>query len=107
MQLRKLLSEASKILGSIDVIDMDGQDQEEQGGSWAVFNLMGLSSSHISFELCRYMYLQEVRTNLLGSSPFHLSLSGAARAKIGADPARIGQHLMPVQNQRPEDSSEG
>jgi len=90
LQLRKLVSEVGGAGGSIDVIELDASDKDEDGGSWPVFKEVWVSSSHISFELTRYMYPGEAQTRLLGPSPNHPSHPGEAEARIGADPARIG-----------------
>lgn len=90
LQLRKLMNEARKAGGSVDVIEVDKPRKVGPWGCWPVFNWSDVSSSHISFELTRCMYPGEAQTRLLGHSPNYPSLSGQADARIGADSARTG-----------------
>lgn len=73
--LRKLLSEAAKVLGSVEVTDTDGENEDLPWGSWPVFNETYVSDEHISFEISRPMYQQEVHAPLLGRRINDLSIS--------------------------------
>lgn len=86
-QLWKLVTEVRGLaVGSIDVIEMDASDNDEDGGSWPVFEQVWVSGTHLSFVLTRDMYPGVAEARLRGRSPNHPS----AEAPIGADPARIG-----------------
>ena len=73
--LRKLMSEATKVLGSVEVTDTDGENEDLPWGSWPIFNETYVSDEHISFEISHPMYKQEVHAPLLGSRTDHLSIS--------------------------------
>ncbi|MTD33625.1 hypothetical protein [Paludibacterium denitrificans] len=76
--LSKLLIEARKVLGSVEVTDTDGEDEDLPWGSWPIFNETYVSNEHISFEISRPMYKQAVHAALLGSSSNYLSTLGEA-----------------------------
>lgn len=57
LQVLELMKQARSAILSVSVVDViSSQKKEVTSGSWPVFSFISITKTHISFEVCHYMW---------------------------------------------------
>lgn len=57
-QVMKLMAQAQRAVVSVKIVDATGSGRQQKlaSGSWPVFLSLMVTNTHVSFEICRYMW---------------------------------------------------